>query len=93
VLAAVRAWRDDAARRNNVLPVQLMSDRDVAAIAAARPTTADELQQASSLGPIAARRLAPQLADVIEAAGGRSDPGAADAASSDADEVSRVARR
>jgi DNA helicase-2/ATP-dependent DNA helicase PcrA len=93
VLAAVRAWRDDAARRNNVLPVQLMSDRDVAAIAAARPTTADELQRASSLGPIAARRLAPQLADVIEAARGRSDPGAADAASLDADEVSRAARR
>ena len=74
VLAALRRWRDDAARRNDVLPVQLMSDRDLASIASERPTTADELQGASSLGPITARRLAPQLAAVIDAAIAESDP-------------------
>lgn len=68
VLAALRTWRDDAARRNNVLPVQLMSDRDLASIASDRPVTAEELQRSSSLGPIAARRLAPELAAVIETA-------------------------
>ena len=68
VLVALRAWREKAARRNNVLPVQFMSDRDVTAIAHERPTTADDLQRASSLGPIAARRLAPELASVIETA-------------------------
>ena len=74
VLAALRRWRDDAARRNDVLPVQLMSDRDLASIASERPTTADELQHSSSLGPITARRLAPQLAAVIDAAIAESDP-------------------
>ena len=68
VLVALRTWRDVTARRNNVLPVQLMSDRDLASIASERPTTAEDLQRASSLGPIAARRLAPELADVIETA-------------------------
>lgn len=74
VLAALRRWRDDTARRNDVLPVQLMSDRDLASIASERPTTADELQTASSLGPITARRLAPQLAAVIDAAIAEPDP-------------------
>jgi hypothetical protein len=45
-----------------------MSDRDLTAIAHERPTTAEDLQRASSLGPIAARRLAPELATVIETA-------------------------
>ena len=68
VLTALQTWRDDAARRNDVLPVQLMSDRDLASIASDRPVTADDLQRSSSLGPIAARRLAPELATVIESA-------------------------
>jgi DNA helicase-2/ATP-dependent DNA helicase PcrA len=79
VLAALHRWRDDAARRNGVLPVQLMSDRDLASIAAARPRTAEELQDASSVGPITARRLAPELAAVIERAAG--EPGSTGAAS------------
>jgi ribonuclease D len=68
VLQALQRWRDDAARRNGVLPVQLMSDRDIVSIAAARPTTPEELLAASSVGPITARRLAPELAAVIERA-------------------------
>jgi len=45
-----------------------MSDRDLASIAAQRPTTAEALENASTLGPITARRLAPELAAVIETA-------------------------
>ena len=68
VLLALRRWRDDIARRNDALPEQLMSDRDLASIAAQRPTTAEALENASTLGPITARRLAPELAAVIETA-------------------------
>jgi DNA helicase-2/ATP-dependent DNA helicase PcrA len=68
VLLALRRWRDDIARRNDALPEQLMSDRDLASIAAERPTTAEELANASTLGPIRARRLAPELTAIIETA-------------------------
>ncbi len=61
VVAALRAWRDDAARRARVLPSAWLSDRDLTAIATARPRTAEELEAVTSLGPITARRLAPQI--------------------------------
>lgn len=66
VLEGLRSWRERRARQNHVLPGQLMSDRDLAAIAAARPTTPEELVGATTLGPITAGRLAPELAAVIE---------------------------
>jgi ribonuclease D len=72
----LREWRDDAARRADILPKQLCSDRDLAAIARARPTTAEELTDATSFGAITAERLAPQILDVVRAASGpeRPDP-------------------
>ncbi|MEO1059149.1 MAG: UvrD-helicase domain-containing protein, partial [Actinomycetota bacterium] len=61
VMVALRTWRDDAARRARVLPSAWLSDRDLAAIVAERPRTAEELAAVTSLGPITARRLAPQI--------------------------------
>jgi DNA helicase-2/ATP-dependent DNA helicase PcrA len=65
LLDALRAWREESARRADVLPAQLCSDRDLAAIARARPTTADELAAATSFGSITAHRLAPQILEVV----------------------------
>lgn len=70
--AHLRAWRDDAARRAMVLPTQLVSDRDLAAIAAARPVDAESLAEVTSMGIITARRLAP---GIVRALHGGPDPG------------------
>jgi DNA helicase-2/ATP-dependent DNA helicase PcrA len=58
-LDALRAWRDDAARAAGILPAELCSDRDLQAIAEARPTTAEELAAVTSLGVLTAARLLP----------------------------------
>ena len=66
LIDALRTWREDAARRVDVLPVQLCSDRDLAAIASARPTTAEELAAATSFGRITAERLAPEILELVQ---------------------------
>ncbi len=65
LIDSLRAWRDDAARRADILPVQLCSDRDLKAIAAARPTTVDELVEATSFGLMTAEKLAPQIVEIV----------------------------
>ncbi len=69
LVAALRAWRDDAARRADVLPTQLCSDRDLATIAEHRPATTDQLVAATSMGPITAARLAPAILSVVSEVG------------------------
>jgi DNA helicase-2/ATP-dependent DNA helicase PcrA len=72
LLGALRAWRDEAARRADVLPTQLCSNRDLSAIARERPFTADQLAAVTSFGQITAERLAPQILEIVrssEAAG------------------------
>ena len=66
--ASLRAWRDESARRADILPTQLCSDRDLAAITRARPTTAEQLAEVTSFGSITAERLAPQIIEVVRAA-------------------------
>ena len=68
LIESLRAWRDDAARRADILPVQLCSDRDLKAIAAARPTTVDELVEATSFGLMTAEKLAPQIVEIVRSA-------------------------
>jgi DNA helicase-2/ATP-dependent DNA helicase PcrA len=65
LIGALREWRDESARRADVLPIQLCSDRDLASIARARPTTAEELAAATSFGQITAERLAPQILEIV----------------------------
>jgi DNA helicase-2/ATP-dependent DNA helicase PcrA len=65
LIESLRAWRDDAARRADILPVQLCSDRDLRAIATARPTTVDELVEATSFGLMTAEKLAPQIVEIV----------------------------
>jgi DNA helicase-2/ATP-dependent DNA helicase PcrA len=68
LLSSLRTWRDETARAAGILPTQLCSDRDLSTIARARPTTRDELAESSSFGKVTARRLAPQILPLIEAA-------------------------
>lgn len=65
LLGALREWRDEAARRANILPVQLCSDRDLTSIATERPTTAEELAAVTLFGQITAERLAPQILELV----------------------------
>jgi DNA helicase-2/ATP-dependent DNA helicase PcrA len=65
LIGALREWRDESARRADILPTQLCSDRDLAAIARERPTDAEQLATVTSFGSITAERLAPQILEVI----------------------------
>jgi len=64
-LDALHAWRDTAARGAGILPDELCSDRDLHAIAAARPATAEELAAATSFGELTAARLLPGVRDAL----------------------------
>ncbi len=72
LLGALRAWRDDAARRAGILPTQLCSDRDLKSIARVRPRTIDELAEATSFGAITAETLAPELLELVASSGAQS---------------------
>ncbi len=75
LIEALHAWRDDSARRADILPTQLCSDRDLASIARERPTTAERLAEVTSFGQITAERLAPQILDIVQSTA-EPDPGA-----------------
>ena len=64
-LAALRTWRDEAARQADVLPSQLCSDRDLNSIARSKPTTVAELEAITSFGPIMAARLTDQILPLV----------------------------
>jgi DNA helicase-2/ATP-dependent DNA helicase PcrA len=66
LLGSLREWRAEAARRADILPLQLCSDRDLAAIARERPTTVSQLAEVTSFGQITAERLAPQILEIVE---------------------------
>jgi ribonuclease D len=68
MLALLTDWRENWARQLDVLPTELCTDRDLAAIARHRPTTAAELADVTSFGPMTAERVVEQLAPVFESA-------------------------
>ena len=51
VVAALRAWRLDEARRKAIAPFIILHDRTVTAIAAALPRSIDELHDVPGIGP------------------------------------------
>jgi DNA helicase-2/ATP-dependent DNA helicase PcrA len=65
LIGALRAWRDESARRADILPTQLCSDRDLTSIARERPATAEQLAEVTSFGQITAQLLAPQILDLV----------------------------
>jgi DNA helicase-2/ATP-dependent DNA helicase PcrA len=56
-LEALWAWRAETARATGALPEQVCPDRALAAIAATRPSTVDDLAAVSGFGPLTAARL------------------------------------
>ncbi|MGI9054080.1 MAG: UvrD-helicase domain-containing protein [Ilumatobacteraceae bacterium] len=61
----LRWWRQRAARAAGVLPAELCSDGDLAAIAAARPETPEALATVTGLGMLTAARLFPAVEAVL----------------------------
>ena len=65
LLAALSAWREQAARAARVAPPAVLSDRDLAAIAESRPATVAELGIITDLGASRLDRLGPDLLAVV----------------------------
>jgi ATP-dependent DNA helicase RecQ len=51
LLARLKAWRTDEARRKSVPPYVIFHDRTLAAVAAVRPAGEDELARIKGIGP------------------------------------------
>ncbi|MDP9074402.1 MAG: HRDC domain-containing protein, partial [Actinomycetota bacterium] len=65
VVEALRAWRAAAARAAGVPGHVLLHDATLAAVAAARPTTAEELLGVAGLGPVKVARYGRMLLDLV----------------------------
>lgn len=66
LLEALRAWRAQRARAAGVPAYVVLHDRTLAALAALRPTTTEELLAVPGLGPLQATRFGPGLLAVLE---------------------------
>jgi DNA helicase-2/ATP-dependent DNA helicase PcrA len=64
-LERLRSWRADAARAAGILPDALCPDRVLADIASNPPSSPEELDALTALGPITARRLFPGIARAL----------------------------
>lgn len=67
VLRRLTEWRAEAARRSRVVPTQILSDRDLSKLATTRPRSAEEIDTATEIGLLTARRLAPEVLPLIAA--------------------------
>jgi DNA helicase-2/ATP-dependent DNA helicase PcrA len=65
IVEALRTWRTNTARAAGVPAYVLLHDSTLAAIAAARPTTADELLAIPGMGPVKVSRLGPTLLELV----------------------------
>ncbi|MGA9277666.1 3'-5' exonuclease, partial [Ilumatobacter sp.] len=72
-LERLTEWRAASALRARVVPTQLLTDRDLSAIASAKPTTAEELDEATSIGLMTAQRLAPEVLPLVAGDDDRED--------------------
>ena len=65
---SLQSWRRTAARAAALLPAQICSDDDLSAIAAAPPSSADELSTLASFGPVTAAQVFEPIRAALEAA-------------------------
>jgi DNA helicase-2/ATP-dependent DNA helicase PcrA len=68
VVHVLDAWRRQAARAARVDETTVLDDRTLGAIAAADPTTLDELAAVSGFGPLMARRHGPRILAALASA-------------------------
>jgi DNA helicase-2/ATP-dependent DNA helicase PcrA len=68
VTEALLAWRRSAAVAAGLPETTICTDAALAAVAAARPDTVDDLAALPEVGPIAARRLGPRLLETLRSA-------------------------
>ena len=62
------SWRRTAARAAALLPAQICSDADLSAIAAAPPSSPDELSTLASFGPVTAAQVFEPISAALDAA-------------------------
>lgn len=67
LVAALSAWRDAAAAAGGVLPSAVLSDGVLAAVARARPATAQDLATVRGVGPLKLARYGGELLAVVAA--------------------------
>ncbi len=68
--AALRTWRAEAAKRASVPAYVVLNDRELAGIAARRPTTLAELAKCKGMGPVRLERWGDELLAALNGAGG-----------------------
>jgi ATP-dependent DNA helicase UvrD/PcrA len=64
----LRSWRQAAARAAALLPAQICSDADLSAIAAAPPSSPEELSTLASFGPVTAAQVFEPIKAAVDAA-------------------------
>ncbi len=65
---SLQSWRRTAARAAALLPAQICSDADLSAIAAAPPSSPDELSALASFGPVTAAQVFEPIRAALDAA-------------------------
>ena len=65
---SLQSWRRTAARAAALLPAQICSDADLSAIAAAPPSSPDELSALASFGPVTAAQVFDPIRAALDAA-------------------------
>ena len=68
VLARLREWREATARARGIMPDAVCTDRALAAIAERLPSSPDQLDALTGLGPLTSRRLFASIADTLSGA-------------------------
>lgn len=67
----LKDWRTDTAHREGIPPYRVLADRDLADIAAKRPTTLEALRHCRGIGPVKIERYGASLCQII---GQRDEP-------------------
>ena len=67
--ARLAAWREHAARAADLLPDQICTDDELAAIANTPPADADELSSMTGFGPLTATRMFASIKAALDGAG------------------------
>jgi superfamily II DNA helicase RecQ len=65
--SALKAWRTTVARKLGMPPFVVLHDRTLHAIAHARPTTPNQLQEISGMGPAKVDKYGDQILDICNA--------------------------